>query len=154
MGKNMENMVNILLVVLVMVPLASAEVRGDLEDIVKELVVEMRELNAKVEHQDKSFHNLEMKMQEEVTARDASISTLEMEVKAKEDSIQKLAREVSFLRNPPYTYFSAYQSYTSRSGSHTIEYDNLIHSSTNVEGSMDVSTGIFTSGWAGTYTVS
>ena len=34
-----------------------------------------------------------------------------------------------------------------------IFYDKLIYSSTNVEGGLDISTGQFTSGWPGSYTV-
>merc|ERR1711970_1576996 len=131
--KNLENMINIVLVALF--TLAKAEVRGDLEDIVNELVMEMTELNAKVEYLEDNAKNLEK------------------EGKAKDASIQKLEREVSLLKDPTFTYFSSYLSVT-RIISQTITYEKLLYSSTNVEGAaMDISTGIFTSGWPGTYTV-
>merc|ERR1712236_120181 len=128
---NMENMVNIVLVALV--TLAKADVGVDLEDTVNKLVVEM---NAKVGYLETEVKNLEKKMQ------------------AKDDSIRKLETDVSFLKDPPYTYYTSYQSVTTIS-SQTITYSSLLHSSTNVEGAdMNLSTGIFTSGWGGTYTVS
>merc|ERR1711936_971155 len=55
----------------------------------------------------------------ELTAKDA---TFEKELKTKDATIDKLVREVSFLKDPPYTFFCAYRGGTSiYSG--TIKYD-------------------------------
>merc|ERR1711936_555185 len=55
--------------------------------------------------------------------------TFEREIKAKAE----LERDVSFLKDPPYTYYSSYQSYIYFS-SGTISFSSLLHSSSNVEG--------------------
>merc|ERR1711910_276585 len=103
---------------------------------------------------DKKIKDMNDTFEREVRAKDDSIQKLEKEMKAKDDSIQNLAREVCFLKDPPYTYYSSSQDSTTII-SQTISYSSLLHSSTNVEGGdMNISTGIFTSGWGGTYTVS
>merc|ERR1712183_629481 len=103
----------------------------------------------------KSKHDL---LEREVKLKDDKMKdmndTFEREMEVKNYSIQKLERDVCFLKEPPYTYYSSYLSSTTIS-SQTISYSSLLHSSTNVEGAdMNISTGIFKSGWGGTYTVS
>merc|ERR1712215_79991 len=122
------NIINIMVLVLGVI-LVKGDKQESIQDIVKEMVeMEMRETNTK-------------------------IATLEQEMKSKEECIKELERDVKFLKDSPYSYYSSYKSYTGIS-SGTVSYSSLLHSSTNVESDMDTETGIFTSGSGGTYTVS
>merc|ERR1719228_1727991 len=155
-------MITLVLVLLVTVTMTKAEQKENIQDIVKEMVVvEMRETNAKIATLELEMKNMKSKhdhLEREVKIKDDKMKdmndTFEREMKAKDASHQKLEREVVFLKDPPYTYFSSYQSYIDIT-SQTITYSSLLYSSTNVVGAdMNTSTGIFTSGWGGTYTVS
>ena len=86
-------------------------------------------------------------LQEANTAKDAKLSELET-------ITNLLAKNFQVLRNPPYCYFcaSAYGSFKLTEA--TISYPKQFLSSTNVDGaSLDISTGIFTAGYPGVYTV-
>ena len=71
-------------------------------------------------------------------------------------SIKELKEEVSFLKEPPWTFMCGarfddgdYLSITSQA----ITYSTLFYSSTNVDGSgLDIATGIFSAGFPGSYT--
>jgi len=72
--------------------------------------------------------------------------------KAKTDELE---REVAILKAPPYIHAcgSHYDSVSASSG--TIPYTSLLYSSTNTEGGgLDITTGVFTAPWGGSYTVS
>merc|ERR1711936_721465 len=157
---NMKNSITIVLVVLV--TLAMGQQREDIQDIVREMVaVEMRGSNAKI-----AMLEQEMKTRDETTEKKmkdmndtidtltAKDATFEKELKTKDATIEKLVREVSFLKDPPYTFFCAHRGGTTISYA-TITYNKLLYSSTSIPDSatMDISSGIFTSGWGGTYTV-
>merc|ERR1712055_722439 len=67
----------------------------------------------------------------------------------------ELEREVAILKAPPYSHAcgSHYNGLSDRSG--TIPYTSLLYSSTNTEGGgLDITTGVFTAPWGGSYTVS
>ena len=67
--------------------------------------------------------------------------------------ITDLEHEISILRDPPFSYFCGYQETTNVVAGY-VPYSSLFYSSTNIEGAnLDISTGIFTSGHPGTYTV-
>merc|ERR1711970_1397370 len=82
------------------------------------------------------------------------LKKLERELDARDASNAKLEREVSFLKEPPFSFFCGYQDHTT-STSATITYDSLLYSSTSIPdmASLNPKTGIFTSGWGGTYTI-
>jgi len=114
-------------------------------------------LKREVQTKDDTIILLENKMRDMNYTFDKKLKrmsdTFEKELKTKDDSVNKLVREVSFLKDPPYTFFCAYTAGTSLS-SQTITYDKLLYSSSNIpDTTMDTYTGIFTSGWGGTYTV-
>merc|ERR1711936_1554027 len=102
----------------------------------------------------------EMKTRDDTTEKkmnnmNETIDTLEKELTAKDVTIDKLVREVSFLKDPPYTFFCAAKNGWTYISSGTLTYSKLLYSSTSTPDSatMDISSGIFTSGWGGTYTV-
>ena len=66
-----------------------------------------------------------------------------------------LKREISTLRNPPYLHVCGGSKYNwIHSNSRIIDYTTLLYSSTNTEGGgLDIATGVFTSPWPGSYTV-
>jgi len=115
-------------------------------------------LKREVQTKDDTIILLENKMRDMNYTFDKKLKrmsdTFEKELKTKDDSVNKLVREVSFLKDPPYTFFCAYQ-FSTTITSATITYSKLLYSSTNIpdDATMDISTGIFTSGWGGTYTV-
>merc|ERR1711970_1136144 len=203
-GNNMKNIINIIL--LLLVTLTSAEVRENIQDIVKEMVaVEMRETNAKivslgqemkarVDTFEKDMKNMKSKhdlleregkikddmmkdmkdmFERKMTVKDDKFDkkvkdmndtfeknmkdmndTFLKELKTKDDSIKKLMNEMSLLKDSPYTFFCAYRDGTDITTA-AITYSKLLYSSTNIpdDATMDIETGMFTSGWGGTYTV-
>ena len=65
-----------------------------------------------------------------------------------------LTKEIKMLRNPHYSYFSGSSFGSFQLFEGTIAYTKLFHASTNVEGdNLDTSTGVFTVGYPGVYTV-
>merc|ERR1711936_544075 len=127
--------------------------RDDTIDTLETKMKDMKDMN------DDTIDTVEKKMKDmndtidtlgkELTAKDA---TFGKELKTKDDIIDKLVREVSFLKDPPYTFFCAYQEFTYIISA-TITYSKLLYSSTSTMATMDIDTGIFTSGWGGTYTI-
>merc|ERR1712215_222677 len=160
MKNKQQKMKNILNIILVLMSTAKGHQMEDIHDIVKGMVaVEMRETHAKV-------HTLE----KEIKTRDNIINTLDMDMKnmktkhdllekkmtVKDDSLQKLSRNVAFLKDPPYTFFCSSSLEWLHITTATITYSKLLYSSTSTwdtPATMDIETGIFTSGWSGTYTV-
>merc|ERR1711936_1283248 len=155
---NMKNILNIILVL--QVTWTNAQVREDIQDIVREMVaVEMSETNAKIVTLEQEVKNMKSKhdlQEREVKIRDDKIKdmtdTFGKELKTKDDFINKLVREKD--PPPPYAFFCGYLSGTSQSYG-TITYSSLLYNSTNLpdDAPLNIETGIFTSGWAGTYTV-
>merc|ERR1719402_1283229 len=89
-------------------------------------------------------------LEKEINLKDDSIQKLEMKMEAKDVDLE---RHISIMRNPPYTFFCSYQ-HRSNVTLKYITYSDLLYSSTNVEGAdMDLSNGVFTAGWGGSYTV-
>ena len=77
---------------------------------------------------------------------------LEQELNVNSASIEHIDREVGFLKDPPFTFACGYN-YDYYVNAHTIPYEKLFYSSSNVEGAgLDSSTGKFTAGHPGTYT--
>merc|ERR1711892_847830 len=126
------------------------EPKDDLENIVKEMMMEMNGRMLLLE--------AELKMtKEELTATKEELTATKEELSATRDDLTskdlELERDVSILREPPFIHSCGYQSYTSTT-SQTIPYSSLLYSSTNTEGGgLDIARGVFTSPLAGSYTV-
>merc|ERR1712215_50671 len=102
---------------------ARAKVRGDLEDMMIEMVQDMRETNMKVEH-------------------------LEQDMMLKDTMIRKLERDVSY-----HTFFCAYQYETDRVSQKISYERLVDSSTYVDGADMDIVTGVFTSGLGGMFTV-
>merc|ERR1712183_379581 len=85
-----------------------------------------------------------------ITTKDDLLSTKD-DLKAKD---VQLEREVSFLKDPPFTFACGAHSANIHISSRAISYTTLLYSSTNVAGphGLDISTGVFTAGHPGSYT--
>merc|ERR1712055_968832 len=122
------------------------------------LAEEMRETNAKVASMEQEMKvkdsTFEKKIKDMNDTFGKELRKLERELDAREASNAKLEREVSFLKEPPFSFFCGYHSGTHIS-SGTITYESLLYSSTSIPdmASLDTKTGVFTSGWGGTYTI-
>jgi len=80
------------------------------------------------------------------------LQTFQEALQTKDTTIMKLEKEISYLKESPWIYACAAQAYIS-TVAQTITYNNLISASTNIGGpGLDVSTGVFTSGYPGDYT--
>merc|ERR1712179_489874 len=67
----------------------------------------------------------------------------------------ELEREVAILKAPPYIHACGSHGSFLSGSSGTITYTSLLYSSTNTEGGgLDITTGVFTAPWGGSYTVS
>merc|ERR1711971_120441 len=97
-------------------------------------------------------------MKNELKTRDQRISLLEEALGSKEEleleeEITVLRETVDQIRNEPYAFQCA-SSNISHESDTTITYDNLLYSSMfNVEGGFDITTGIFTAGYSGTWRI-
>ena len=81
------------------------------------------------------------------------LDATKVELKEKDATLQKLHKEVSFLKDPPMTFTCATHSlYQDSLTGKTIPYTKLLYSSSNVESVLDITTGVFTAGYPGSYT--
>merc|ERR1712129_604251 len=78
----------------------------------------------------------------------------QQELRARGSIIDEIEKDVSFLKEPPWTFFCAGDaSYQGIVGA-ILTYPTLLYSSTNVDGAdLDITTGVFISGFPGSYTV-
>merc|ERR1712215_56806 len=117
---------NIIIILVVLVTIAKAELTEDnIREMVDKLEREVRETKA----------TFEKKLKD----KDDTIKTIEREGK-------KFEREVSFLKDPPFSFFCGYQ-YDTQITSATITYDKLLYSSSSTWGTpatLDIDTGIYT----------
>jgi len=175
---NMKIIINIILVLLVLqVTWTKVEVRENIQDVVREMVVEVRSLKQEMKDMNDTFGK-ELKTKDDTIQKleretNAKVVTLEQEVKNMKSKHDLLERELKIkddmikdmnetfgkelkTKDPPapYSFFCGYKDLTAIHSA-TITYDSLLYSSTNIpdDATMDVETGIFTSGWGGTYTV-
>ena len=92
--------------------------------------------------------NVLLKERIKMTEQELRNTKAELQTKA-----QKLDIDVSFLMDPPFFHACAYQHDTT-STQQTISYSALLYSSTNIEGgNLDLSTGVFTCPYPGSYMV-
>ena len=99
--------------------------------------------------------NMELKERLDI-AEDGLTATKVKLTSSVDDLISKdheLERDVSIIRNPPFIHTCGSHAGLSIT-SETIPYSKLLYSSTNTEGGgLDIATGVFTSPWPGSYTV-
>ena len=164
----------------IMVLVAGSEAEVDMEDLVKEIRMEMVEMKGrlalseekllltqdelKMTKEELKMANEELKMtktelkmaKEELKSKDVQLETdmltTKEDLKAKDVHLE---REVSFLKDPPFTF--ACGAHSNSAGlsitSQAISYTTLLYSSSNVAGAgLDISTGVFTAGHPGSYT--
>ena len=119
-----------------------------------ELEMTKEELKAK-------YVQLEMEMmstKDDLKAKEVQLErdllTTRDDLKSNGVCIQDLEREVSFLKDPPFTFACGAHYDILSITSQAISYTILLYSSTNIEGphGLDISTGVFTSGHPGSYT--
>ena len=97
----------------------------------KELIRTKDELKAK-----------DVQFRREVLTTKDDLLTIKEDLKAKDDLIMDLEREVSMLKDPPFTFFCGSYSGWQYPTSEAISYTKLFYSSTNVAGAgLDISTG-------------
>merc|ERR1711892_888855 len=142
------------------------EPKDDLENIVKEMMMEMNgrmlllEAELKMTKEELTATKEELKLtatKEELTATKEELTATKEELSATRDDLTskdlELERDVSILREPPFIHSCGYQ-YSTTITSQTIPYSSLLYSSTNTEGGgLDIARGVFTSPLAGSYTV-
>merc|ERR1711892_966180 len=166
------------------------EPKDDLENIVKEMMMEMNgrmlllETELKMTKEELTATKEELKLtatkeeltatKEELTATKEELTATKKELKltatkeeltatndeltaTRDDLISKdheLERDVSIIRNPPFIHSCGSHNGWLQITTQTIPYDSLLYSSTNTEGGgLDIATGVFTSPWPGSYTV-
>ena len=127
----MENIVKIVMAVLIMMTMVEAE--KDLEVMVRMMVKEMNMMKSDLQ---------------------STKEELLSQIDAKDDSINELERELSSLKNSPKTYACAGHYSVLSTTRQAISYSNLLYSSSNVAGAgLNITSGQFISGVAGSYTL-
>merc|ERR1711970_1157642 len=160
-----HRMKEIIILVLLSVVTTYSKEAVDCEEI-KLQMKELKESRAltedeEIQSKDVYIQNLEKKLENhEVTILEMKGDMLKTQELVNHNNavIKKLDRDMSFLKDPPFTFFCASAGVTATGGVNlvdkTITYNNLLYSSTNVDGAdLDTSTGFFTAGWGGSYTV-
>merc|ERR1719308_604733 len=128
--------------------------------VVMMMMVEMKmEMMAEMKMEMMADMKMEMMAELASTKDDLAITKNELAISKADYAITKakteeLEREVAILKAPPYIH-SCGSNYANLSGSHMIiPYTSLLYSSTNTEGGgLDITTGVFTAPWGGSYTV-
>ena len=135
----MKTFVKELTLVLLLVVIVKPE--NDLETVVKKMQIDILDELNKLKIQN-------IKLEEKMKIADDKIQMVLTEN-------NDLKREISTLRNPPYLHVCGGSKYNwIHSNSRIIDYTTLLYSSTNTEGGgLDIATGVFTSPWPGSYTV-
>ena len=96
-----------------------------------------------------------MELKDELAAvKDEQLATKEELVTTK-DQLKMLEKEVTILRDPPHLHMcGSYNGGLSNYNSSTITFSKLLYSATNTEGGgLDITSGVFTAPWGGSYTV-
>ena len=127
----METFVKELMLVLLLVVIVKPE--NDIETIVKKMRIEILDELNKLKIQN-------IKLEEDMKM-----------VLAENDNLK---REIATIRNPPHLHVCGGGGNWIHSDSRIINYPTKLYSSTNTEGGgLDITTGVFTSPWPGSYTV-
>merc|ERR1712106_453469 len=137
------------------------EPKDDLDIIVKEMMMEMNgrmlllEAELKTTKEELTATKEELKLT--ATKEELKLTATKEELSVTRDDLtskdHELERDLSIIRNPPFIHSCGSISRT-KITSQTLRYSKLLYSSTNTEGGgLDIATGVFTSPWPGSYTV-
>ena len=127
----MENIVKIVMAALIMMTIVEAE--EELEVVVKEMMMEMKMMKWDLR---------------------STKEELLIQIDAKDNSIYELERGLSSLKNPSQTFACAGHYSVLSTTRQAISYSNLLYFSSNVAGAgLNITSGQFISGVAGSYTV-
>merc|ERR1719317_788540 len=132
-----------------------------------ELIVTKDALMSSIDELD-TMKETKMEMNERLSLAEKKLAKTESELAATKDDLaiakadhaitkektDELVREVAILKAPPYIHACGSNTNFLSFQSHTIPYTSLLYSSTNTEGGgLDITTGVFTAPWGGSYTV-
>merc|ERR1719312_2180585 len=143
----MEKLCNTVIIILI------AFTMGESTEDMEEMKEMMRDMNLRVSQAEEKLAITEDKLAEALNG----LATTKNDILSNKNAIvinkNELESEISMIRTPPHMHACGYMdSYNYVSG--TITYSSLLYSSTNTEGGgLDISTGIFTSPYPGSYTV-
>merc|ERR1712083_995761 len=161
------------ILILVIFTLTLGEAKDDRDNMieVKEIIMELKDELAATKDglaatNDKlvaTMEELAATKEELAATNDKLVATNDKLVDTKEeltnvtmtmkDELKMLQKEVTILRDSPFLHMCG-SHYDLLSGSKTIPYSKLFYSSTNTEGGgLDITSGVFTSPWGGSYTV-
>merc|ERR1711892_210495 len=191
MGSHFRMKTAIKIIIMVIFMMTPGEANDDLENIVKEMRMEMNEMKGclaftkenlkatQAELVELKTNYMELKevlriaeddlkltkddltankddltaTKDELTTTNAKLDDLTSLVDDLTSKDHELERDVSIIRNPPFIPSCGHR-YSTSITAQTIPYDSLLYSSTNTEGGgLDIATGVFTSPWPGSYTV-
>merc|ERR1711892_472505 len=166
MGSHLRMKTAIKIVMVGILMMTQGEAKNELENIVKEMRMEVNDIKScldatKAELVELKTKNTELKERLETaedvlkltaTKDDLTATNLKLDDLTSKD--HELERDVSIIRNPPFIHScGSHYEYLSIA-SQTIPYNRLLYSSTNTEGGgLDIARGVFTSPLAGSYTV-
>merc|ERR1711892_154200 len=170
MGSHLRMKTAIKIVMVGIFMMTQGEAKDELENIVKEMRMEENEMKSclettKAELVELKTKNMELKELMETAEDDLNATKDDLtDTNLKLDDLtslvddlttkdHELERDVSIIRNPPFIHSCGHR-YSTSITAQTIPYDSLLYSSTNTEGGgLDIATGVFTSPWPGSYTV-
>ena len=92
-------------------------------------------------------------MNERLAMTEAQLDMTKDDLKVYKEMTHDLQKQVLILRNPPWTFSCGSHYAGIMATSKEISYSKLLYSSSNVEGAgLDISSGVFSAGYPGTYT--
>merc|ERR1719422_2472893 len=95
-----------------------------------------------------------MKMNVRLAKTEAELTATKDDLAITKARTEELEREVAILKAPPFIHSCGSQSGPLPGSPGIIPYTSLLYSSTNTEGGgLDITTGVFTAPWGGSYTV-
>ena len=157
----MEKQVKML--ILVFITYTVAEVKEEME-VMKEMMKEVQErLSISEEKLAKTEDDLAAAISDLALTKNSLATALD-DLATKDDLMttmnillakdDKLEKDMGILRAPPFIHACGSHYDSLSISSQTIPYSSLLYSSSNlVEGGLDLSTGVFTSPWPGSYTL-
>ena len=157
------------ILILVIFTLTLGEAKDDRDIMIEEIIMELKDgLAATNDKLVATMEELVTTNYKLVATNDKLVATKEDLVATKDelacltnvtmttkDELKMLEKEVTIIRDPPNLHMcgSNYE-VLSNYNSKTIPYTKMLYSSTNTEGGgLDISSGVFTAPWGGSYTV-
>merc|ERR1719481_716943 len=140
------------IVIMVLFSFARGDDTQDMEEI-KEM---MRDMNIRVQKAEEKWTKTEDKLAEaliELAKTETDLAETKTKLVTTENDLATTKHALNELANPPYMHACGYKSSTNIKSA-TIPYQTLLYSSTNTEGGgLDIASGVFTSSYPGSYTV-